>query len=485
MVIEILSILFIILWLLFFSRLRLRARLLSTGAIIAAIAVFFLLFEIRGLSGDLAPIFKLRWSNASSGHIVGSRDQETGDAISSGSGNAAHAYPQFLGPGRDATLNNISLVPDWKTSPPQMLWRRGVGAGWSAFAVAGEHAVTQEQHGDLEYVTAYHLMTGKIIWQHGDEARYESVLGGVGPRATPTIHGEQVFTLGATGVLNCLDLRTGEQIWDKNIVEENNAAVPEWGVSCSPLVLDSLVIVSPGGENGRSMVAYHKDTGEMVWAGGNDRAGYSSPTLRTVAGVEQILIFNNSHVAAHHPHTGAVLWKFPWPDQTQRVAQPLVVAPSWVFVTSGYGAGSKVLQIEKDTSGALQAGVVWENNRLKSKFANVVHRDGFVYGLDDGILVCLDVHDGKRQWKRGRYGHGQMMLVDDLLLIISERGDLALVDASPDAYREVAFMPAIDGKTWNNPALAGAYLLVRNSQEAACFKLQVRHELSHTAAAFK
>jgi len=244
-------------------------------------------------------------------------------------------------------------------------------------------------------------------------------------------------------------------------------------------------VVCPGGENGRSMVAYHKDTGEMVWAGGNDRAGYSSPTLRTVAGVDQILIFNNSHVAAHHPHTGAVLWKFPWPGQTQRVAQPLVVAPSQVFVTSGYGAGSKLLQIEEDASGALQASVVWENNRLKSKFANVVYRGGFVYGLDDGILVCLDIHDGKRQWKRGRYGHGQMMLVDDLLLIVTERGDLALVEASPDVYREIAYMPAIEGKTWNNPALAGAYLLVRNSQEAAGFKLQVRHELSHAAAALK
>ncbi|MCZ6678621.1 MAG: PQQ-binding-like beta-propeller repeat protein, partial [Candidatus Poribacteria bacterium] len=231
-----------------------------------------------------------------------------------------------------------------------------------------------------------------------------------------------------------------------------------------------LVVVSAGGPDGQSLVAYHKDTGERVWSGGSDPAGYSSPQIATLADIPQILIFNRGNVVAHHPHTGQILWQHPWPN-TECVAQPVPLPGDRVFVSTGYGISCKLFQIQRNENDSLQVSLVWETPRLKAKFTNVVHRDGYIYGLDDGVLVCLDINDGQRKWKRGRYGHGQLILVDDLLLIQAESGDILLVEADPTEHKEVARFAALEGKTWNNPALAGPYLLVRNDREAACYEL--------------
>jgi len=270
-----------------------------------------------------------------------------------------------------------------------------------------------------------------------------------------------------------MNLKDGKLIWRKNILSENNAVIKEWGMTGSPLLLDSLVVVSAGGTDGRSLVAYHKNTGEQIWSAGNDRAGYSSPLIATIAGVRQILIFNWEHVVAHDPGSGKILWKFPWTGDTQRVAQPVVLPEDRVFITSGYGVGSKLIKINQDTNGSLSAVLLWKSNRMKAKFSNVIAIGEFIYGLDDGILACIDLQEGKLQWKRGRYGHGQMILVDNLLLITTEKGEVVLVEPNSEEHKELARFSAIKGKTWNNPAFAGPYLLVRNSQEATCYKLPV------------
>ena len=243
-----------------------------------------------------------------------------------------------------------------------------------------------------------------------------------------------------------------------------------WGISCSPLVLDTLVVVSAGGPDERSLVAYHRQNGAFVWGGGTDKAGFSSPRLVTLAGREQILIFNNHSVVAHDPQSGAPLWRQPW-DRAECIANPLPLPGDRVLVSSGYGIGAKLYQVNAAPNGELTTDIVWKSPRLKAKFANMVYRDGFVYGLDDGVLVCLDPQDGKRRWKRGRYGHGQLILIDDILLIMSESGDVLLVEARPDRHVELARMTAFDGKTWNPPAFATPYLLVRTDSEAACYEL--------------
>ena len=459
--ISILAVILALLWLLFASRLAWGQRLRYFGGIVFAIALGIGFFRIKGLSGDFVPVLEWRWNAEDEAAVA-----EGGDATALD----ARDWPQFLGPERDNRLRGVHLERDWTRRPPREIWRRPVGTAWSSFAIAGGRAVTQEQHGPEEQVVCYDLATGRKLWQHADSTRYESAVAGIGPRATPAIAGDRVFTLGATGILNCLDLATGAQIWSRDILADNRAEANVWGISCSPLVLDTLVVVSAGGPDERSLVAYHRQTGAFVWGGGTDRAGYSSPRLVTLAGRKQILIFNSHSVVAHDPHSGDPLWRQPW-DQVQCVANPLPLPGNRVLVSTGYGIGARLFQVNAAPGGGLTSDIVWKSPRLKAKFANMVHRDGFVYGLDDGVLVCLDPHDGKRRWKRGRYGHGQLILIGDVLLIMSESGDVVLVEAQPDRHVELARMTAFAGKTWNPPSFAAPYLLVRTDSEAVCYEL--------------
>jgi len=499
----ILAVLLLLVWLLFFSRLRWKVRLISTGAVILMLGLIPALFRMRGVSGDILPILEWRWAKqtvealppgfssaadtiaaimpeaapislqAAPAQRAPEPSMPTKGKISS---LTARDYPQFLGPNRDAKVHGIRLSRDWSKHPPQPLWRQPIGAGWSAFAVAGNLAITQEQRGAQEIVAAYDLKSGRVKWSHGDSTGYVSAITGDGPRATPTIAQNRVYTLGATGILNCLDLKTGQRLWSKNIIDDNDSQINNWGMSGSPLVFDSLVVVNAGGRNGKSLAAYHQHTGEKIWSGGNDRTAYSSPLVATLAGIRQILIFNQNNVVAHDPASGQILWQHAWPSGSECVAQPVPLPDDRVLVSSGYGIGCKLFHIQRGEGNALHASLIWETNRLKAKFTNVVHRDGYIYGLDDGILVCLDLADGERAWKAGRYGHGQMIGVDDLLLIQAESGDVVLVEANPAAHHELARFAALNGKTWNNPALAGAYLLVRNDREAACYKLPLEGE---------
>lgn len=466
---QIVALFLLILWLLFSSRLRWKIRLTTFAVLLLTIGLFIALFQVREFSGDLMPIVEWRWQSDESSSPKPKMAAKVNEIIPDMDSDPL-SYPQFLGKNRDAEVTGIRLATNWETEPPELLWRQPIGEGWSSFAIAGNYAITQEQAESQELVVCYDLKTGAIYWSHSDEARYETPLAGVGPRATPTIDSNRVYTLGATGKLNCLDLYTGEKIWAKNILDENDAQIPEWGVSCSPLVIDTLLVVCAGGKDNRSLVAYHKNSGKLIWSGGDDLAGYSSPMIATLAGVRQILIFNNSHVVGHNPLTGEILWKFPWPPETQKVAQPVILPDDRVFIGTGYGVGSKLIQI-RNNQGSLTPTLLWESKRMKPKFTNVVFHEGFIYGLDDGILACIDAKDGKRKWKRGRYGHGQMILVHNVLLISTENGNIVLVEAKPDGHHELARNPAIKGKTWNTPALSGSYRLVRNHREAACLKL--------------
>ncbi len=329
---------------------------------------------------------------------------------------------------------------------------------------------------------AYEVSTGKPRWSHADTARYETLVAGIGPRATPTIVGSRVYTLGATGILNALDLATGRPLWTHQVVEEARARVPDWGKSCSPLVIGHRVVVSAGGSEGRSLVAYDAETGEKDWSAGSDRSSYSSPVLATLAGRTQILMFNQGSVAGHDPETGALLWEAPWSTEQPNVANPLPLPGDRVLLSAGYGVGAKLFRVEPREDGGLGARLLWESPRLKSKFANLVAHHGFVYGLDDGVLSCLDPESGERRWKAGRYGHGQIVLARDLLLVQTEEGEVVLVEASPEAHRELTRFRVLDGKTWNAPALAGPVLLVRSDQEAAAYELPLTHPAGSAGA---
>ena len=462
------------LWLLAWSRTPWRLRLAIFGAVVVLIGVVAVTVEIRGVTGDLLPVLEWRWNRRTLARPHISRPPSPPGTLVTGRG-----YPQFLGPNRSGVLDGPALGRDWQAQPPIQLWRQPVGAAWSGFAIAGPYAVTQEQRNGEELVVCYELFTGRALWSHSDTVRYFTTIAGEGPRATPTIASNRVFALGATGVLNCLDLTTGKRLWSKNITADNKSKMGDWGVAGSPLIVKDMVVVHAGGKQDRSLVAYDARTGEFVWGAGQDSMDYSSPTLARFAGVEQILIFNPTGVAAHDAITGKILWRHGWPGKHPHVTVPIALPEDRLLISSGYGTGAELVKITKaDTWAATR---LWKSNRLKSKFANLIFYDGYIYGLDDGILVCLDLVDGSLKWKEGRYGHGQMILVDDVILVMTEQGDVVLIEPSFLGHRELTRMSAFNGKTWNPPALAGDLLLVRNDKEAACYRLPLRESKSHEA----
>jgi len=492
------TVLLLTIWLVFFSRMSRRARRTAAALVLAALALVAVTTRVKGVTGDLVPILEWRWTSHVPPPIerapsplplepaprgtappVSAAESERSSPLRAAAPDpanppvskiAAGEFSQFLGSSRNGIIGGVRLADDWTTKPPRLVWRRPVGAGWSGFAVSHGLAVTQEQRGDREMVIAYSLADGKPKWSHGDDAHYESTIAGEGPRATPTISGERVFTLGSTGLLNCLDLETGKSIWRRDVGADNQSPQPDWGRSSSPLLVDELVVVTAGGSAGHSLVAYNHETGASAWHAGDDVASYSSPILTTLAGVRQIVVLNQSSVTGHDPATGRVLWNHEWPRQQPSVAIPVILSEDRVLLSAGYGIGSRVLQISRQGE-AVAATLVWESPRLKAKFTNPVLHDGFVYGLDDGVLVCLDPATGERRWRSGRYGHGQTLLVGNRLLVTTEDGDVVLVEASPDAHRELARFTAFSQKQWNPPALAGRYLLVRTDTEAACYEL--------------
>ncbi len=466
-------------WLVALSRLRWRVRLATVAGLAVLGALFVAMVRVNGVTGDLMPI--LEWRFAAKADPVDRalpESERTTDASAPERAVPADAadFPEFFAPGRDGKLDGPALATDWDANPPEELWRRPVGEGWSGFAVAGRDAITQEQYAEDEAVVCYDLLTGDVRWSHRDRARYETTAGGIGPRATPTIGGEHVYTLGATGILNAFERVSGRLLWTVDILETNDAAIPDWGVTGSPLLVDDTIVVSAGGTNGRSLVAYDRATGEVRWARGNEPAHWSSPRLATLCGVRQILIFNASEVTSHDAATGEILWSYPWSADHVHVSMPVVLPGNRIVISTGYGNGAHLVQIERDDAGRFSASTIWESRRMKAKFANILAIDDALYGLDDGILACVDLATGDRLWKGGRYGHGQMLLVGDVLLLTSERGAIVLIDPNPEEHTERTRFDVFDEKTWNPPALAGRYLLVRNASEAACFRLPVAND---------
>ena len=451
-----------------------RTRLLGLAAAACAGGVFCLFFHVRGVTGDLVPIIEFRWRP--SPRPLETAPPPTARETAGRPIRFGQDFPGFLGPDRNAVVEGAPLAADWSARPPEIVWRRPIGAGWSGFAIAGGLAYTQEQRGEREFVTCYDAATGKQIWACGYRARYAATLAGEGPRCAPAIADGKVFALGATGVLSALEAKSGRLLWRRRITEDAGAKVPEWGFAGSPLVWKGLVIVSAGGRDGRSLLAYRAADGEPAWAAGDAPASYSSPFLAELSGRRLVLIFNADRISAHNPQTGRVEWEYPWDARNPHVAEPVLVASNRVVFSSGYGVGAELLETRFENGWEVRR--IWKSRALKAKFANFIAWRGFLYGLDDGVLACVDLKDGKRRWRRGRYGHGQMLRRGDLLLVTGERGELFLVHPEPSGLVELGRFRVFNVKSWNPPALSGEALLWRNDREAACVRIPLQNAAS-------
>lgn len=376
-------------------------------------------------------------------------------------------WPFFRGPKGDGVYRQGPILTQWPSSGLQRLYKQPIGGGYASFVIAGGRAFTIEQRRDREFVAAYDLKTGRELWTHSYAAFFSESMGGDGPRATPTWHQGRVYSLGATGEMRVLDDRTGKVIWSKNILKEAGAENIMWAMSASPLIVDNTVVVQPGGSASNSVVAYELETGKKVWGSLDDKASYTTPMLVEFDGKRQIITATASRLVGLEPSNGKLLWEHPWVTQYEvNATQPILVDANRFVMSSGYGHGAALLEVKDN-----KAKAIWENTRLKTRFNTGVLHNGYVYGLDESILACIRVSDGNQMWKGGRYGYGQLLLAGDHLIVLAESGELALVKATPEKHDEVAKFDAIEGKTWNVPAMADGYLLVRNLAEMALFRI--------------
>jgi len=471
----VLAVLLILIWFLFLSRLRWSARLSTVAVLTLAIFGMTKVLRMDGTASGIGlPKFAWRWTPTRTLRFD-STPPPAASTMPIPSAAGMSDAPQFFGPNRDGAIRGARLARDWNAAPPRQLWRQPIGSAWSAFAVAGGRAYTQEQRGEDEAVTCYEALTGRLLWTHSNKVRFFQWQGGEGPRATPTVFQGRVFAYGATGILDCLDSQSGELVWSHDVLNENHLENLVWGVSASPLVFDDTVVVTGGMTAGPTLLAYDRATGKPLWHAGHDRASYASPVVATLAGRRVILSVNAASLTAHDPSTGEALLEYPWAPEAKwpKATQPVTLPGDRVFLSAGYGIGCALLQITAGASGKLIATELWKSMRMKTQFNSAAARDGFLYGLDDGLLACVDLANGNRKWKSGRYGSGQTLLVDDLIIVQSEPGPVFLASAKPEAYEELGQIPALNSKTWNHPTLAGRYLLIRNALEAACYELPV------------
>jgi outer membrane protein assembly factor BamB len=447
-------------------------------AVMLAIIGVFALVRWEGLYGNQIPQFAWRWSPTAEELFLATNTVESKAASPDRTAIAAREWtihpgdwPEFRGPNRDGVLHDARLNTDWDANPPKLLWSRRIGPAWSSMIVVDGFLVTQEQRGEREAIVCYEAATGNDVWEHSAPERFFEALAGAGPRATPTFADGRIYAMGAKGRLTCLAASDGKPIWSREVVKEAGGTAPQWGYSTSPLVVDGKVITFAGGEDSQSLVAYDAKTGEPRWKQPGGTYTYTSPQLLTIGGRRQVLIDDNTALRSLNLDDGAVLWeKASGSEMAMPMLQPLLLAGSQLIQAADPGVVLLQIQQEGNTWRAVER---WTSNRLKPSFNDfVVHKD-HIYGLDDGILTCVNLADGGRVWKRGRYGHGQMLLLAEqgVLVILSERGEGVLVTASPEGHHELGRFQAIEGKTWNHPVLVHGRLYVRNGEKMACYEL--------------
>lgn len=455
----------------FYSRPK-RVRLATLAAAVVLPCLVWTLVRTGGVSMAGDTHFAWRWSETPEDRLLVEAADEplVADVDATALGideDTPPEWPGFRGAGRDGRVPGVRIATDLVASPPVELWRRAIGPGWSSFAIHGKVFYTQEQRGEEELVSCYLVETGEPVWRHAEATRFWEANGGAGPRATPTLEGGRVYALGANGTLCVLEATDGSLVWRRDVVADSGVPVPIWGYSGSPVVVDDVVVVAAVG----TLVAYDRASGESRWTGPEGGMGYSSPHFATLDGIDQILLASKTGLVSVAPSDGATLWTYDWPGRS-RIVQPTVLPSGDVLLSRGETTGLRRLSVAR-ANGAWTIEEIWTTKRLKPYYSDLVIHEGHAYGIDGSILSAIDLETGERAWKGGRYGAGQILLLEDqsLILGVGEKGDLFLVEAMPEEHRELALLRVLDGKTWNHPVLVDDVLLVRNAEEMAAFRL--------------
>lgn len=450
-------------------------------AVIALVFGFFGLLRIKGIDGDFVTEYEWIWKPSSESKFLAEADQtkSAGEAnlerpadMKAGPGD----WPTFRGPQWDSVEKITSIGTGWKTNPPKVVWKHRIGPGWSSFSVVGKRLFTQQQRGDNEEVVCYDADTGKEIWNYGVPTRFTEAIGGPGPRATPTYLDGKLYAQGANGHLVCLDAFTGKPLWTRDLKTDTEAVPPTWGFSGSPLIHKGLVLVFAGAVD-KTLVAYKADSGELAWISSRQsekpELSYCSAQLFTIQGVEQLVFLSDHGAVGYEPETGKVLWDHAWESNgVVRCIQPALIDGTDILIGTGLGVGTQRIHLAL-TDGKWTATEVWKTIKFKPYYNDMVIHNGHAYGYDGNMFVCVELKSGDVLWKARGYGSGQTLLLakQGLLVILTEKGELALVEANPKAHKELGRLKVLEGKTWNHPVIAYGKLFVRNGEEVACLEL--------------
>lgn len=380
-------------------------------------------------------------------------------------------WPQFLGPSRNGISSETGLAKSWATTGPKVLWRTPLGDGYSSVVISKGRGYTLFSKGDDEFVICVDAKSGKEIWRVRSDSTFKDTNGN-GPRSTPAIHGEAVYALGARGKLHALNVKNGKSLWRHDLKKEFNSVGPsDGGYASSPLIEGEMLLIEAGGAGGNAFVAFNKKSGQLIWKAESDSAGFSSPVAYTINGQRQIIFFSGDGAVAVAPENGKTLWRLPWKTSYNvNAALPLFVPPDKVFISSGYDVGATLLRL-KNENGSMAFEEIWKNKSMQNIFPTSILQGNYLYGFDRGTLKCMDVNTAEEKWKQRGFGVGSLIYADGHLIVLSDKGKLVLIEATPEGYKEKASAEILEGRCISVPALANGRLYLRNTKELVCVDL--------------
>jgi outer membrane protein assembly factor BamB len=383
-------------------------------------------------------------------------------------------WPQWRGPNRDGVSKETGLLKQWPEGGPPLAWKAtGAGRGYSSVAAAKGRLYTMGLRGEKEFVIAFDLKTGKEVWAtpHGAAFRNDR---GDGPRGTPTVDGDRVYSLGGGGDLSAVDANTGRVVWSMNVLQKFGGSNITWGISESPLVVGDKLLVNAGGP-GASIVALNKRDGSLIWKSQSDRAGYSSGIPVTVGGKTQVVFFTHSRGLGLDLETGALLWDYPKAANNVANAATPVARGNRVFITSDYGNGGGLVELKADGKG-VTASEVYFTKEMRNHHSSSVLVGEHLYGFSGGILTAMRFDTGEVAWKDRSVGKGALVYADGNLYLLSENGVVGLAEATPEGYRERGRfrIPQDSLPTWAHPVVVGGHLFLRDQDTIYAYDLRAK-----------
>lgn len=389
---------------------------------------------------------------------------------------ATNDWPQFLGPNRNGAYGGNDLVLAWPKEGPPRVWSKKIGQGFSGPVVAEGRLILFHRVGDKETVESIDAITGKAQWKLDYPTHYRDDFGfDEGPRATPAIAENKVLTLGAEGMLLCLDFQTGAKLWSSDLKKQYSTPKGFFGMACSPLVEQGKVLLNIGGADGAGLVGLDATTGKLIWKATNDEASYSSPAAGNPGGHRRAFFFTRLGLVAINPQSGKVELEFPWRARLSasvNAATPLVIGNS-VFISASYNTGAALLDVRSSPPKTLWS----SDDALSNHYATSVHRDGFLYGFhgrqEEGpSLRCVELNTGRVKWSTESMRAGTVTLAGDRLLILFEDGRLVMAPAATDAFRALGQAQILSAGVRAYPAVARGFFYARSKSELVCVSLK-------------